>query len=524
MKPLSFLLVLALLFLLPYPAQADDGRTVTMKMTDVDVIDAIQAIAEVGGANVIVSPKVKGKITISFADTPWKNALESVAQALGFKLVKEKFGIYTIVPAKEAPAPAEGGWSARKVAAEKQTADLKVRLQDVSVRLDEAKQGGDMSTVKRLTRQIEEVTRRIAALRRKGGDMRDQPTAAEAAPAIRPREIAVENPQMANALLELDLLEAEEEYQATKFGEKNEGLQQLRRQIKIRKLALERMAKAFNRARVTKRAEAEDARKKVERMLAESAKRARALEAALAADKVQSFEEDEARTLQLFDVSDLQKAGHKVEGVAKKAVGHDGTVTLKGGQLVVHSKPAGIERLVAKLTELRAGSPFASRLLKGRVAAEQPPVAPKSAKGPKTFRLGSDGRFAPGDQNPRVILVDGTWVSTSGRTIEDDHEREIKQRVDQLRQAAQLLAAAGDAQGSQRTLVRARQLQKELEDWRRQLRAAARTDYKPAILTRSAGDLRTLQAITSLRKDVVALRSEVRELTALVRQLLHDRR
>ena len=52
-------------------------KEVKMSFTNADIIDVIQGIAQYGEANVIVSPKVEGTITVNFTGTPWQTALAS---------------------------------------------------------------------------------------------------------------------------------------------------------------------------------------------------------------------------------------------------------------------------------------------------------------------------------------------------------------------------------------------------------------------------------------------------------------
>jgi type II secretory pathway component GspD/PulD (secretin) len=74
---------------------------VTMSFQDEDVRKVIKNIADFASANVIVSEKVKGTITISLNGTPWRESLEQVVRTVGFALVEEEYGILRIVPLDE---------------------------------------------------------------------------------------------------------------------------------------------------------------------------------------------------------------------------------------------------------------------------------------------------------------------------------------------------------------------------------------------------------------------------------------
>lgn len=76
-------------------------KPITMSFTDLDINEVITAIADAANANVIVSPKVEGKITLTLRDTPWRASLEYVVQTLGYALVEEDYGIMRVVPVDE---------------------------------------------------------------------------------------------------------------------------------------------------------------------------------------------------------------------------------------------------------------------------------------------------------------------------------------------------------------------------------------------------------------------------------------
>jgi type II secretory pathway component GspD/PulD (secretin) len=74
---------------------------VTFSFTDEDIRTVITTIAGYAEADVILSPKVTGTITLSLSDTPWREALEQVARTLGFAVVEENYGILRVVPLDE---------------------------------------------------------------------------------------------------------------------------------------------------------------------------------------------------------------------------------------------------------------------------------------------------------------------------------------------------------------------------------------------------------------------------------------
>ena len=69
----------------------------TFNFRDADVKVVIDMIARVSGANIIVSPDVKGQITLSINNVPWNEVLNAVVKTLNFTTVREAFGIIRII-------------------------------------------------------------------------------------------------------------------------------------------------------------------------------------------------------------------------------------------------------------------------------------------------------------------------------------------------------------------------------------------------------------------------------------------
>jgi type IV pilus assembly protein PilQ len=74
---------------------------ITFEFSDVDVKEVVSAIATSAQANVIVSPKVQGNITLSLHGTPWRESLEQVVRTLGYALVEDDYGILVVLPRDE---------------------------------------------------------------------------------------------------------------------------------------------------------------------------------------------------------------------------------------------------------------------------------------------------------------------------------------------------------------------------------------------------------------------------------------
>lgn len=69
----------------------------TFNFRDADIKVVIDMIARVSGANIVVSPDVKGQITLSINNVPWNEVLATVVKTLNFTTVKENFNIIRII-------------------------------------------------------------------------------------------------------------------------------------------------------------------------------------------------------------------------------------------------------------------------------------------------------------------------------------------------------------------------------------------------------------------------------------------
>jgi type II secretory pathway component GspD/PulD (secretin) len=75
---------------------------VTIEVENEELSKVIQLIAAHGNANVVTSPLVRGTVTVSFKNAPWRAALRHVVQTVGkYSLVEEDYGILRVVPTSE---------------------------------------------------------------------------------------------------------------------------------------------------------------------------------------------------------------------------------------------------------------------------------------------------------------------------------------------------------------------------------------------------------------------------------------
>lgn len=61
----------------------------------------IDTIAKISGANIVVSPKVKGNVTLRLRNIPWQIALEAACKTLGHKVTEGKRGIWYVTAGDE---------------------------------------------------------------------------------------------------------------------------------------------------------------------------------------------------------------------------------------------------------------------------------------------------------------------------------------------------------------------------------------------------------------------------------------
>jgi type IV pilus assembly protein PilQ len=71
---------------------------VTFSFENEDIKKVVSVIATYSGANIVVSPAVKGTITVNLKNIPWRDALEQIVKTLGYAVVEEDRAILRIVP------------------------------------------------------------------------------------------------------------------------------------------------------------------------------------------------------------------------------------------------------------------------------------------------------------------------------------------------------------------------------------------------------------------------------------------
>lgn len=74
---------------------------VTFSFENEDIKKVVSVIATYSGANIVVSPAVKGTITVNLKNIPWRDALEQIVKTLGYAVVEEDRDILRIIPRED---------------------------------------------------------------------------------------------------------------------------------------------------------------------------------------------------------------------------------------------------------------------------------------------------------------------------------------------------------------------------------------------------------------------------------------
>ncbi len=78
--------------------RVEQPERVTFAFEDADITKVIDAIGKISGANIVISPEVRGSINLRLTKVPWRYALDTAAKTLGYVVVEEDGDILTVVP------------------------------------------------------------------------------------------------------------------------------------------------------------------------------------------------------------------------------------------------------------------------------------------------------------------------------------------------------------------------------------------------------------------------------------------
>ncbi|MBF0320420.1 MAG: AMIN domain-containing protein [Nitrospirae bacterium] len=111
-------------------------RPITLNFNNADIISILKLIADVSGYNVVVDPRVSGKVTIKLKDVPWDRALDLLIEPHKLKKIIEG-NVIKIVPGEDFHARPDV----------KSTQPTPIYIKDLSITFSDI--GGGIKTIKR---------------------------------------------------------------------------------------------------------------------------------------------------------------------------------------------------------------------------------------------------------------------------------------------------------------------------------------------------------------------------------------
>jgi hypothetical protein len=99
----------------PKVIRLDRPPRVNFEFENADVRVVIKALSDIAGANIVVAREVEGTVTVTLREVPWRAALDSIVEPLGYRVVKDAAGILRVGPAdvaraeRDAPPNTAGG-------------------------------------------------------------------------------------------------------------------------------------------------------------------------------------------------------------------------------------------------------------------------------------------------------------------------------------------------------------------------------------------------------------------------------
>ena len=78
----------------------ESTRPISLDVQDAEMSTVLRSLASFSGANIVASPRVEGKVTVSLEEVPWEEALTVILRAHSFDYVKEN-GVIRVDTAEE---------------------------------------------------------------------------------------------------------------------------------------------------------------------------------------------------------------------------------------------------------------------------------------------------------------------------------------------------------------------------------------------------------------------------------------
>jgi type IV pilus assembly protein PilQ len=101
------------------------GRKISLDLQDADLVNVLRLFAEVANINIVISPEVKGKVTVRMVNIPWDQAMDIILKMNGLGYVHDE-NIMRI--ASHAALSKEADDEAKAKEAKKKAEDLTTRL------------------------------------------------------------------------------------------------------------------------------------------------------------------------------------------------------------------------------------------------------------------------------------------------------------------------------------------------------------------------------------------------------------
>jgi len=83
------------------PRRLWKGERISLSLRDADLREVLRSFAKLAQVNMIIDPKVEGKVTLEFRDVPWDQALYVICKTHGLGIDVVGDNLWTMAPARE---------------------------------------------------------------------------------------------------------------------------------------------------------------------------------------------------------------------------------------------------------------------------------------------------------------------------------------------------------------------------------------------------------------------------------------
>lgn len=107
------------------PEMLNDDKRISLDFQDADIIPIFRLLADISGYNIVVSPEIKGKITLKLNNVPWTQALDLILRTFSLSKIVDG-NVIRVVPT--AAVTKEHEELAKVKKAQSESGDLKTRI------------------------------------------------------------------------------------------------------------------------------------------------------------------------------------------------------------------------------------------------------------------------------------------------------------------------------------------------------------------------------------------------------------